>query len=31
MTIEFFDAHTHLNEDRLFSSWEEHLDAFVKH
>lgn len=25
----YFDAHTHLNEDRLFSDWQKHLQQFV--
>ncbi len=25
----YFDAHTHLNEDRLFSNWQNHLQQFI--
>ena len=25
----YFDAHTHLNEDRLFSDWQNHLQQFI--
>jgi len=25
----YFDAHTHLNEDRLFAEWKIHLQQFI--
>lgn len=26
----YFDSHTHLNDDKLFSEWESYLDRFIE-